>query len=74
MKQHMTALFVTVEEPPGGYYSGWNVKLNGEPLWFRPYDGSDAQEAAYEVFSTLREMLRERKEYLTEEPEDDPLT
>lgn len=71
MRKQMLALVVTVEEPSGGYYRGWNVKLNGEPLWFKPYDGSDAQEAAAEVVTTLCEMLRDRKEYLAEAPPED---
>ena len=58
MSDHFTALVVSVEPAPEGYYHGYNVSLNGVPLWFRPYDGSAEVEVAYEVTQALCEVLR----------------
>lgn len=56
--QQITGMTVSVELAPGGYYQGYNVFLNGQPLWFRPYDGSDTEEVVAEVTEALCEVLR----------------
>jgi hypothetical protein len=56
--QKITGMVVTVELSPDGYYEGYRVSLNGVPLWFRPYDGSDWTEAAHEAIEALCEVLR----------------
>lgn len=59
MADHFTALVVSVEPAvPGGCYRGFDVELNGMPLWFRPYDGADWTEAVNEVTEALCEVLR----------------
>jgi hypothetical protein len=58
MSDHVTALVVSIEPAAGSYYQGYDVSLNGVPLWFRPYDGSSETEAATEVMQALCDVLR----------------
>lgn len=56
--RYVSPLLITVEDAPGGYYQGYAVRLNGVPLWVRPYDGESWDRAAVEVADALCEMLR----------------
>jgi len=64
---------VAVDLAPGGYYEGYRVSLNGVPLWFRPYDGSDWMVAAHEAIEALCEVLRAHtgRALATESDDDD---
>jgi hypothetical protein len=46
-----------LEVEPAGFYRGWNVNLNGVPIWHKPYDGSRAEEAADEFLAVLGALM-----------------
>lgn len=64
-------IIITVEDAPGGYYQGYQVRLNGVPLWVRPYDGESWNQAAVEVTEALCEVLRAHTGRTRAEEDDD---
>lgn len=41
-----------------GLYQGWNLKINGVPMYHKPYDGSDSEAAAEEFLIALGALMR----------------
>lgn len=55
--QHITALAITAD---GGDYRPHEVRLNGQLIGYRPWDGSDSRDVIAEVVSGLAGLLGER--------------
>lgn len=60
-----------LEVEGAGLYNGWNVKLNGVPMYHKPYDGSDDEEAAEEFLTALGALIRREAGYPLLEDGDD---
>jgi hypothetical protein len=48
-----------IEVEGTGPYTGWDVKLNGVPMYHKPYDGSDAEQAAEQFLEVLGTLVRQ---------------
>ena len=62
-----------LEIEPAGHGQGWNVKVNGVPMYHQPYDGSDAEQAAVRFLEVLGDLVRVESGYpeIDEEGDDD---
>lgn len=60
-----------LEVEPAGFHRGWDVSLNGIAMYHRPYDGSDAEQAADEFLAILGTLMRRETGYSPRSPEGD---
>lgn len=60
---------ITVEGE--GFYRGHTVSLDGQPVYYRPYDGKDFAEVAEEFALTLGRLVGEKLGYPQQMPEDE---
>ena len=49
-----------VQVVTAGFYNGHNIKINGQQVAHRPYDGSSYVDVEVEVAEALGELLRKQ--------------
>lgn len=54
----MNSFIITVKG--AGYYNGYDVFINGQHAYHRPYDGSGEENVTAEASKALGELLREK--------------